>query len=157
ENKTNTGPDDLLALAQMCQKHKKRLATAADLYRNIFVTDPGLADDLARQHRYKAACAATLAGLGQTEEALKLKEENKSELRRQARHWLHADLDLYAKQMKADPDGPQAVIQTAHRLSHWQIDPDLAGVRDLKELAKLTNEERQAWQKLWSEVQQLHS
>ena len=97
---------------------------------------------------------AALAGCGEGEEAAKLKEEEKSKLRRQARDWLQADLDHYAKQIKEGK--AQAAMQVAHRLSHWQHDADFVGVRDPKEIAKLPDEEKQAWQKLWSDVQQLH-
>ena len=37
-------------------------------------------------------------------------------------------------------------------LSEWQRDPDLAGVRDPVELAKLPAAEREQWQGLWAEV-----
>ena len=40
-------------------------------------------------------------------------------------------------------------------LEHWKADPDLAGVRDEAELAKLPEAERQAWHALWAEVEAL--
>jgi hypothetical protein len=40
-------------------------------------------------------------------------------------------------------------------LKHWLDDTDLAGVRDPKELEKLPAEEREAWQKLWADVDAL--
>jgi hypothetical protein len=95
-----------------------------------------------------------LAGCGQDEEAAKLKEDEKSKLRHQARDWLTADLDLCAKQLKAGKF--EGAMQVAQRLPRWQKDADLAGVREIKELAKFPAEEKQAWEKLWTDVQQLH-
>jgi len=37
-------------------------------------------------------------------------------------------------------------------LQHWLRDPDLGSVRDVKELAELPREEREAWLKLWGAV-----
>jgi len=43
----------------------------------------------------------------------------------------------------------------APTLQHWKADTDLAGIRDEKELAKLPEEERAAFKKLWIGVDQL--
>jgi hypothetical protein len=40
-------------------------------------------------------------------------------------------------------------------LQHWQKDPDLAGIRDQAELAKLPAEERAAYVKLRADVAEL--
>jgi hypothetical protein len=45
--------------------------------------------------------------------------------------------------------GRAAVRQT---LQHWQKRPDLAGVRDKAALDRLPAAERDAWQRLWSDV-----
>jgi hypothetical protein len=41
------------------------------------------------------------------------------------------------------------------RLHDWQIDADLAGLRDQELLAKLPAEERQACLQLWADVEAL--
>jgi hypothetical protein len=41
------------------------------------------------------------------------------------------------------------------RLTHWQQDPDLAGIRDKDALAKLPEGERADWLKLWADVEAL--
>ena len=41
------------------------------------------------------------------------------------------------------------------KLKHWQNDPDLLGLRDAKELAKLPQAEQTSWRELWSDVDQL--
>jgi hypothetical protein len=38
------------------------------------------------------------------------------------------------------------------KVQQWQRDPDLASVREAAALAKLPAEEREAWQKLWADV-----
>jgi hypothetical protein len=54
-------------------------------------------------------------------------------------------------------NGPaQARLAARERLQHSQSDPELAGVRDSNELARLPNEEREQWERLWSEVDALH-
>jgi serine/threonine protein kinase/tetratricopeptide (TPR) repeat protein len=154
ENKEDAGPNELLALAQMCQQYRKRNASAARLYQEAFQAQPRLADDLGKQHRYNAACSAALAGCGQGEEAAKLMAEEKSKLRHQARDWLQADFDSYAKLLKKENVG--TVMQVIQQLTHWQQDQDLAGVRDVNQLVKLPDEEKQSWQKLWTDVRELH-
>jgi hypothetical protein len=37
-------------------------------------------------------------------------------------------------------------------MQHWQSDADLASVRDREALGKLSEGERDAWQKLWADV-----
>src|SRR5262249_53527645 len=129
-------------------------SSAVRLYQEAFQADPRLADDLHKQHRYAAACTAALAGCGQGDQAAKLKDDEKYKLRRQARDWLQADLDSYTKLLKTGNVG--TVMAVVQRLAHWQQDLDFAGVRSVKELAKLPDEEKQAWQKLWTDVHQLH-
>ena len=150
ESKDAANPVELLGLAGMCQLYKKHHASAVRLYQRAFRVNPGLADDLAGQYRHNAACAAALAGCGLGRDVAKLTQEEKSQLRRQARDWLNADLHLYAKQMKVGNAG--TLIQATERLSHWQQDADFATVRNLKELAKLPKEEGKLWQKLWGDI-----
>jgi hypothetical protein len=40
-------------------------------------------------------------------------------------------------------------------MRHWQTDGDLAGVRARDALARLPEEERKQWEKLWSDVDAL--
>jgi hypothetical protein len=50
---------------------------------------------------------------------------------------------------------PQTRLLVQRTLQYWQKDTDLAGLRDKTALAKLPDAERQAWQRLWAEVDQL--
>jgi tetratricopeptide (TPR) repeat protein len=140
-----------LALAELCQRVKKRYAAAARFYTSAFAADTKLADNLQRQHRYNGACAAALAAAGKGEDAAKLQDKERARLRRQALDWLQADLAAWTKEAtKGSASAKAAVRQT---LEHWQKDSDLAGVRDKAALAKLPKEEQQAWRKLWADVE----
>ncbi len=38
------------------------------------------------------------------------------------------------------------------RLTHWQVDTELASVRDKEALDKLPDDERKEWRQLWDDV-----
>jgi hypothetical protein len=118
-------------------------------YEEAFSEDPKLLDDLRNQHRYNAACAAALVGIGKGRDAAKLDDSERDRLRRQALAWLQADLTCWAW---VAAESPKASAQVAKSLAHWQQDPDLAGVRDKSALEKLPDVERPAWEKLWADV-----
>jgi Flp pilus assembly protein TadD len=143
-----------LALADLCQQpFQKRYAASARLFAEAFAHDAKLADDLQRQHRYDAACAAAQAGCGQGEDARALPDEVALGLRRQALDWLKADLAAYAK--LAGRDDPAAKQTVRQRLVYWRQDADLAGVRDPQAVEKLPADERAAWGRLWEDVDAL--
>jgi tetratricopeptide (TPR) repeat protein/serine/threonine protein kinase len=150
EGKEPAEPGELLKMALMCQLYQRRHAAAVQLYQQAFKAHPALTEDGDQQHRYNAACAAALAGVGKGEDATTLRDEEKEKLRQQARAWLQADLDAYAKNSKGGK--APAVVQTFERLSHWQADSDLAGVREFEELRQLPEEEAKVWQRLWADL-----
>jgi serine/threonine-protein kinase len=139
-----------LNLAQLCI-YKKYLRAAAQLYADAFAAEPKRADDLNAQDRYNAACCAALAAAGQGEDAAKLDSNERVRWRKQALHWLRADLTAYGKLVDGGSK-PETRTLVRQRLQHWQGDTDLAGIRDAKELAKLPSDERQACEKLWTDV-----
>ena len=47
------------------------------------------------------------------------------------------------------PKTHSVILQNYQR---WKLDTDLAGVRDVEALAKLTEVERKEWQALWAKV-----
>ncbi len=146
-----SGAFEQLELAALCRHPAKRLyAASARFCADAFTAEPALADDLAAGHRYNAACAAALAGCGQGEGAGKLNEEQRASLRKQALDWLRADLTAWTKQVETDK--PQARATALAKLTHWQKDADLVGVRDRDALAALPEAERAAWLRLWAEV-----
>jgi serine/threonine-protein kinase len=141
-----------IELAQLCSCKRLHRA-AAHFYEDAFAAEPKLADDLGAGHRYDAACAAALAGCGQGKDADQLDSKERARLRQQALDWLRADLKSCQQLMNklAGKAGP--VI--AQRMQHWLADTDFAGLRGEQALAKLPEAERQAWQKLWQEVELL--
>jgi hypothetical protein len=140
-----------LALADHCRQPYKRLyAASARFYAEAVEAPPGLAADLRAGHRYHAARAAALASVGKGEDAAKLDDRERADLRKQALDWLRADLALWSKRAGGDDPNDRAGVQK--QLEHWQTDPDLAGVRDKDALGKLLADEQKAWRKLWDDV-----
>jgi tetratricopeptide (TPR) repeat protein len=153
---------DLREMAELCRQYLKRYPEAVQLYRQAFKAQPGLADDLRGQHRYNAACAAALAGaLAAPPSGSDAKEppkggatkEDKAALRRQAREWLQADLNAYAKNLKDCKLDEIRFVES--RLAQWKTDPDLRGVRHIKALDALPEAEQVEWDALWSKVDQV--
>ncbi len=141
---------DRLALAQRAYDRALH-ATAARLWAEAISANPKLADRTAT-HRYNAACSATLAGCGQSKDNPAPNEPSRAKLRKQAHDWLKVELVDWSKHLEG---GPKAGPLVAEALAHWKTDTDLAGIRDKKELAKLPEGERSAFQQLWSDVDRL--
>jgi tetratricopeptide (TPR) repeat protein len=147
-------PDEQLELAYLCGHLGKRLYMAsAGFFADAFTGRPALADDLQALHRYNAACAAALAGCGRGEDKPRPDAQQRARLRRQALDWLRADLSAWTTLIQKS--APQARLEMRITLRHWRGNADLAGVRDPAALARLPEEERRAWQKLWADVEAL--
>jgi tetratricopeptide (TPR) repeat protein len=143
------GPGQRLDFAGICIQ-KQRHAAAARFFAEAFQLQPKLADDLAKEHRYNAACAAALAAAGQGKDAGKLDAKERARLRRQAFTWLRADLTAWTKLLANDPAAARPTVRK--KLRHWQQDSDLACIRDQAALAKLSAEECLACVQLWNDV-----
>jgi tetratricopeptide (TPR) repeat protein len=133
-----------LDLARLCRDHGRPYA-AARLYAAAFAARPALADEPGRRNRYFAACAAAQAAVSPVAGEARLGEPERAGLHRQARDWLRADLALSSKLLR----GGKSV---GWPLRSWQTDDALAGVRDAAPLAKLPEDERKEWQRLWADV-----
>jgi tetratricopeptide (TPR) repeat protein len=144
--------DHRLALAQHAYD-TKRYALAARLFSEAMEADPKLGDDRQTQHRYNGACSAALAGCSQGKDDPAPVEAAKVKLRKQALDWLKAELAVWFKLVESGP--PQAKAFIVQILNHWKNDADLVGIRDEKELAKLPDSERDAFTRLWAEVDAL--
>jgi WD40 repeat protein/serine/threonine protein kinase len=131
---------------------QKKFALAARLWAEVMARDPKLGEDRT-QPRYHAARAAVLASAGRGEEEPPLDDAAKAKLRRQALDWLKAELTACGKQLaSASPQGRSTIVQ---RLSHWQKDGELAGIRDKAALDKLPAEEQKAFTQLWADAAEL--
>jgi serine/threonine-protein kinase len=167
--------DERLALLGICQ-FKGLYAAAARLYADAFAADSDLADTLtadcrhrsAREEylvdrvealntecRYLAARCAVLAGCGLGKDGAKLSEAERTHWRRMALEWLQADLVLWSKTLKS---GSPADRDLANKmLTLWQAEPDLAGLRELSALDKLSADERKQCLALWDNVEIVHN
>jgi serine/threonine-protein kinase len=146
--------DERLALMGVCQFNNLHRASTK-LYAEAFAADPTLVDDPKFSHRYKAACAAALAGSGVGADAIGLDEAERFQLRKQARAWLAEELVTVGERMQGAP--AKARSQQIGVLNEWQTSADLSGVRELSALAKMSPTERQECSKLWREVEDLIS
>jgi serine/threonine-protein kinase len=141
-------------LAQICQNHRHLFAAAVRFYTEAFADKPELADTLKGPHRYNAACTAALAGYGQGNDADKLDVKERARFRKQALTWLRADLTAWSDLLAKEPEKARGAVEKT--IAHWQQDTDFAGVRG-EALAKLSEEERKSWQKLWEDVELLRN
>jgi serine/threonine-protein kinase len=138
-----------LAFLGVCRFKNLNLA-AARLYAEAFAADPKLALDSHVSHRSNAACAAALAGCGRAKDGSALSEVERAGWRKQARAWLEADLAAWARRMDSDSRADRELAK--YMLTHWQVDPDLGGIRDRSALELFCKDEREAWLALWREV-----
>ncbi len=143
---------ETLGFAEVCYL-KKLHGASARLWSEAFRAQPKLADDVQVQNRYNAACAAVLAGCGQGKDDPPLDDGAKTRWRKQAMHWLTADLTAWSKILDSGP--PQAKLSIAKTLQHWKVDTDLAGIREPAAVAKLPAEEQTTCRAVWSQVDAL--
>src|SRR5262249_54060001 len=95
------------------------------------------------------------ADAGQAEDAKGLPGPAVLALRRRGLTWLRADLTVYAEMAKRDSAKANDTVR--QRLGRWLKDPSLASVRDKAGLARLPEDERAAWLRLWDEVEALRN
>ena len=138
-----------LALLGVCRFRNLSFASAR-LYADAFAADPKLANDPDVSHRYNAACAAALVGCGGGEDGGTLSQAERARWRKQARAWLQAELAAWAKKLDSTTAADYVLVQKT--LTHWQVDPDLAGLREPRALDKLSADERKECLALWKEV-----
>jgi serine/threonine-protein kinase len=141
---------ELLEFAELCAT-KGHYADAARLYAEVFAAAPQLAEDLDAGHRYKAACATTLAGLGRGAPAAALKESERARWRQQARTWLRADLAAWTRKLDTAIPADREMVQKVS--ARWWADPDLAWLHDAGGLDELPPVERQECLSLWQEAE----
>src|SRR5262249_35489841 len=106
-----------LGLAVVCDVKKLKHA-AARLYAEAFAAAPKLGDEPGTVHRYNAGATAALAAAGQGEDAAQLDDQEMARLRKQALHWLRADLAAYTTLFASDPPPTRDFVR--ERLQHFQ-------------------------------------
>jgi serine/threonine-protein kinase len=145
-----TSSATLLALAEWCFDHKRCTAMAADFFAAAMAAEPALIRTRSPSIRFRAACAAALAGCGVGKDAAALGAERRAELRKQARDWLTAECAVW--KARHDEGKPGARTGAARAMKLWQLSRDLAPVRDENALATLDPDERREWLSLWAMV-----
>lgn len=142
--------EDILTVATMCLQHRKLYAASYRFYVDAFANKPALLRDTQRMNWYNAACAAAAAGTGKGDDAVESDESTRTGMRAQALEWLREDLKFWAAMAKDNrPEVRAAAFQV---VDHWKVDPDLQGVRDSSELAKLPPSEQEEFGRLWEKV-----
>ncbi len=128
-----------------------RYATAVRFYAKAFAEKPELASEPRNTHIHRASRAAAKAATSADENDIPLSEAERASLRGQALDWLRTELAIWSKQAQSTMVQDQRARRRT--LSQWQLESDLASVRDPAALAKLPEHERKAWQEFWQEVQ----
>ena len=138
---------ECLRFSTLCQV-KKRYAAGAQFAADAFTRAPALAQDPRKHRRYEAACDAALAGCGLGDDAAMLSDAERGRWRKQARAWLQADLAAWAGML----DGNAADrLRVQKSLTHWRVNPELAGLREPVALGVLAEDERKEVLTLWAE------
>jgi tetratricopeptide (TPR) repeat protein len=148
-------PDDnaeRLGLLGACQ-FTNRTCAMARLYSEAFAADPRLAEDLRAGHRFNAARAAALSGCGIGLDGAKLGVEERTAWRRQARDWLRADLAALTQLINSKRADSRDRVRES--LARWNVEPDLAGLREPSGVGALSTDERNECRALWQAVDDL--
>jgi eukaryotic-like serine/threonine-protein kinase len=138
-----TTADERLALIATSEDRGMSLASAR-LFIEAFERDPGLAQDLTIQFRYRAACAAAMCGCGYASDGQSIPPEERIRWRARCLHWLQEELRALRS------EATESLRSTL--LSIWLNDRELRGVHDPGLLAKLPEAERSAFTALWADV-----
>ena len=130
-------------------------AAAAYLWCTAFAASPALATDPTTGNRFQAARAAALAGAegGRLEGAPDAR--SRARWRKQAAAWLEADLATSTASLQSGSFRQRAAV--LRRLGRWQVDPALAGIRDVQALAALPEPERRSLGDLWLRIDALRA
>jgi eukaryotic-like serine/threonine-protein kinase len=139
--------------AEVC-KYRGLHVSAVSLYRQAFTASPQVENTANGIARYHAACSAGLAASGTGEDASRLSDPARADLRRQALLWLRAELAHWTKR-SAGNAVDRALVQKT--LTTWQRDMQLTAVRDADSLATLPDDEQRAWAQLWTDVAALRN
>jgi len=157
EMKPNS-PESMRVLAKVAFLQKRYGASAA-LYRSAFARMPVMEDKrdifLDQAHRYSAARAAILSGLGKGKDAEGLDESDRIRWRKLALKWLKEELAAIEDQFDRETaSGKESIKTVAATLKAWKTGgfkipygPDT--------LTKLPDQEKSEWKVFWKAVDEL--
>ena len=126
---------------------KKSYVTATRLFKAAFTADPKLVHASKTVNRFTAILCAARSATGQNKNDPPLDDATRAEIRGLALSWLEAELADDTKIVNAGP--PKTRPEVSGKLRELQVSPDLNGIRDDVELAKLPVAERASWRRLW--------
>jgi hypothetical protein len=129
---------------------QQRYAAAARWFAEVFTADPQVLAGPPPTPRYHATYAAVMAGCGQGRDAAGLDEQTRVGFRRQALGWLRAELKARRRLLAQEAENAGGPV--ADDLRQWLGNFHFARVRGPEALARLPEDERQAWQVLWADV-----
>jgi serine/threonine protein kinase len=143
-----------LRLAQRAYD-KALYVTAARLFSEVIDASAKLGDERPAPARYNAACAATLAVGGAGRDQPQPDDAAKATLRAQTLEWLTTELAAWKRVSITGAAGAKETV--ARTLTHWKNDADLASIRDDAGVASLPEPDRNAFRKLWADVDALRA
>jgi eukaryotic-like serine/threonine-protein kinase len=138
------GLDETLRLAMFCLTEKGQNCAAYQFFQRAFQMAPGLLDNANVNYRYLAAATAFASGTGMGADAASLSLEEKEKMRAQALEWMQAEFTSLQKRFQAGKrDEVRNLLENWFRDSAWRVIPQLPAA------------EGTAWQKLWSDANNL--
>ena len=111
----------------VCQ-FTNRTRVLGRLYIDAFGATPRLAEDVKAGRRYRAACAAALAGSGHGENGGDLSQEERSLSHMRKCSYIKDDLAAWARNWDSGTVADRDLVRRT--LTGWLIDPDFAGLRE---------------------------
>ena len=149
-----------VAMTAACQS-RRLFAGQARLWAEVIEESPPMAG----QGRALAVGAAALAGCGQGADAATQSEADRGRWRKQAYDWALAEYaaaggDPSRELSATRPAGTAAAVPTTtpevrnaqSNLTRWLAAPELAGIRDPADVAKLPPDQRRQWERLWKQI-----
>jgi tetratricopeptide (TPR) repeat protein len=111
------------------------------------------ASELTEYRKGTLAFVALVAGSGQGKDTATLIMEQQARFRKKALPLFHAEVDAMEAAVNKDPDNAGNIVGLT--MFRWQHHSIFNRVRGGAALAKLPEDERQEWQKLWDRVETL--
>jgi serine/threonine-protein kinase len=142
--------DERLLFARLCHI-KREYEAASRFYEEALADSPKSANTEERASLYAAAAFnAAVAGCSRGGDSAKLDDHQRANRRRQALDWIRSSLAVRTELLSA---GDRKARNALEQLSDdWRACVHLRSVRDKTEMAKLPDNERANWEKLWTDL-----
>ncbi len=141
--------NELLSLAEFCQRHKRYYASSTEFYAKAFVK----LNKVSKSQYESAANAAIWAAAGKAKDTPHLTAKQREQFHQQAHTWLRKELKSWRDFLKSSN---QMAVGVEREMARRQEDIRFASVRENEALAKLSKQERALWTQYWVDVAALH-